>query len=283
MLLTGSPVFQWVLSSTSGTRNTGDPFGTSVTPGNNTMGTYAEVLSDTQIAHDVWGIRISFNGNSVSTAARDTIVNIGVDAAGGTSYVTKIPNLLASSANQGVHHGIHYYFPLFIKAGSAIAAQASVNNATVGTLACWITVFGRPQHPELLRVGHVVDALGITAASSAGTAVTEGTTSDGAWTSLGTAPADWFYVQPGWGINNGTINASFHMVDLSRGGSGNEVVIVEDMYIGADTSERWGYDAASFAPACYVDIPSGTQMNARSQASGTAQTGMSAAVYGVRA
>ncbi|MGH7949134.1 MAG: hypothetical protein ACREQF_07925, partial [Candidatus Binataceae bacterium] len=120
-----------------GTTRPAANMGATVTPAQNSKGSYAQVF--TALAFDAYFIAIQINSNNAAAAARDTIIDIGVDPAGGTSYTVLIPDLLGScasnlaaiSATAGC--GIWYYFPLWIKAGSTIGARASVNNATVGT------------------------------------------------------------------------------------------------------------------------------------------------------
>jgi hypothetical protein len=275
--------FGWSFSST-GTTRVAAAWGTSVTPGNNTMGSYAQVLTSGNISKDVFGIQIQFNSNAVSAAARDTICDIGIDAAGGTSYTVLIPSLLASCAAPSIGAtggGLNYYFPLYIKAGSTLAVRASVNNATVGTLRCGVRVFGAPKDRRNIVVGSKVVAYGITAGSSTGTAVTPGTTSDGTWTSLGTIASgdNCWYWQYGVGINQSTITAVAYSGDLGIGDASNKVIVGEDRVWQGTTTEQW-YDNG-FALG-YYQAKGGDIVYGRLQCSGTAVSGISMAAYGVK-
>jgi hypothetical protein len=259
-------------------------FGTSVTPAQNAFGTAAQVLTAGNVSFDVYGIQINFNSGGTSTAIRDMLCNIGVDPAGGTSYTTLIPNLIASCSApymgaSGTGH--NYFFPVFIKSGSTVSCAASVNNATVGTMRCWMRIFGKPRDRRMVKVGTRVVAYGITAASSQGTAVTAGTAAEGSYTTLGTiAGTDnpWFW-QVGMGISNGTITALSYSGDLGIGAAGTEKTVIEQrLWQGSTTEMLWdeGVNDQGFYRAKNGDLVRG-----RLQCSGTAVTGLYMAAYGV--
>lgn len=251
--------------------------GTAVTPGNNAMGSYTQLLAG--LANDAYGVLININSNNVSAAARDTLINIGIDEAGGSSYAVKIPYLLGSCASQmDVLGGIWYYFPLFVRAGSTIAAQASVNNATVGTLRVWSTFFGRPRNPAACKVGSYVEAIGAVSASSRGTLITPGTTADGAWTSLGaTTKANWWW-QTGMGVNDSTMSALLYALDLAVGSSG-EMPLITDQIWRSDATER--HSNTPLLAGCERYVPAGTTLYSRLQCSGTADSNTSVIAYGL--
>lgn len=251
--------------------------GQSVTPGNNTKGSYTQLFS--AIANQAWGIQILFNNNSASGGARDCIVDIGVDEAGGTSYSVVIPDLICTGAVAVDKGGIAYYFPLKIKSGSTIAARASVNNGTVGTIRCWAILYGLPKRPESCRTGSYVTAYGVVSATSKGTDVTSGTTSEGAWTNLGTTSAPHWWWQQGMGLNNSDTGARVYALDLGIGDGSNKDVVIQDQTWGSDTSER----LVNTSPlgGCEHDTPSGTDVYGRIQCSGTPDTGLSMIAYGL--
>lgn len=274
--------FAWRQGSHQATRPAA-AFGTTVTPAQNTKGSYSSSMLTA--ARDAYGILINANSNAVTTAARDTILDIGVDPAGGTAYTVLIPDLLVSAAspyNIG-SGGIWYYFPVWIKSGSTVAARASVNNATVGTLSCNVTLFGSPKDRRLIRVGTFVKAIGITSASSSGTAVTSGTTSEGSWTSLGSIANHLWWWQLGMGCSDGTMSANIiYHGDLSLGDASNKRIVVQDqLWISPSNAEQFG-NVLHGIPTCEYDVPaSGVTAYGRLQCSGTADAGLSLAAYGV--
>lgn len=273
--------FSWRLCSVAGTRPAGG-LGATLTPGNNTKGAYAQVLAAASVVYDIWFVHININSGATSGAARDILIDIGVDNAGGTAYQVLIPNLLGSSASTLLlGGGINYYFPIRIKAGSSIAARASVNNATVGTVRVYMRVLGNPVDPTRVKAGTYVDAVGITAASSSGTAVTTGTTSEGAWTSLvSSTTRDAWWWQLGMGVNDATItNRLMYFGDLGVGTSGNQVPIIRDqVWTAYNATEQFLTPGRQVC--CNVFVPAGTQVWGRLQAStGTANSNLSLAGY----
>lgn len=250
-------------------------YGTTVTPGDNTKGSYAQLISGASLTEDVYLVEININANFVAATARSAILDIGYDPAGGTSYSILIADLMCASASnlcitREGFLGYNYMFPLFIKAGTSIGAAASVDNATVGTLRCWARFYCKPKHPEALKVGSYVESLGVTAASSEGTTVTSGTTSEGSWTSLGTTtkPAWWFQV--GGGVNNLAITSVAYFLDLSAGASGGEKLLIDDVLLHGNSNN----DLLCLQPHICLggEVVSGASIWGRAQCSGTAQT-----------
>lgn len=273
----GGDEFQWSVSNVDGTRPAAN-LGTSVTPGNNTKGSWVQLL--TAIAYEAIDVEVRINSGSTSAAARDILVDIGYDPAGGTSYSVLIPDLLGSCAASLTDLGeCAYHFPLKIPVGSTVAARAAVNNATVGTVRVIINVKGRPAHPAMHKVGTYVVAVGITSASSSGTAVTPGTTSDGTWTSLGSPSKAAWYWQMGFGVNDSTMTALCYFGDLAVGDGTNFKTIIKDMLWRTDASERSSfYNPAS---GCEKYVGTGGTLYARLQCSTTADASTSVAAYGV--
>jgi len=272
--------FGLIIASASGAP--GASVGASTTPGNNSYGSFTSIMSGATVTDDVYGLWIIINTGFVSGAARDILITIGLDPAGGTSFSDWITDLLGSCAsNYGgatAAGGVQYFFPLFIKAGTAIGAKSSVNNATVGTVSVGLKLLCKPSRPDLLRLGTQVRTYGSTAASSSGTAVTPGGASEGAWTSIGTVAAGdrpWFW-QVGIGINNATMNNNGMHVDLGIGDGSNKRVVIQDELILTSTTETISarYSGA-YAKACPGDVIYG-------RAQGTsAVTGTSLIAYGV--
>lgn len=213
----------WYINDTAPSQNPG----TLITPGQNTFPTYAEILAGASVLDDCYEVLVNINSNSVSTANRDTLVNIGVDPAGGTSWTTLIPNLLASCAGSWAQSGnggfgVTYRFPLFVKAGSSIAAQASINNATVGNLRVLIGLSAKPSRPDMMRYGTYIEAIGAVTASSRGTLVTAGLNgSDGTYTSLGTTSKHLWGWQVGFGTDDATMSNNAIYADLAVGNGTN--------------------------------------------------------------
>lgn len=254
--------------------------GTTITPGNNTYGSYTEILSGANITKDCFGILININSMSSPGAAKDGICTIGIDTSGGTSYATFIPDLLCSCAHNYATAplGHWYYFPIFIPAGSALAAQASVNNATVGTSNVAVWLYGAPTRPENLIYGYGVESIGINAASSSGTSVTAGEASEGSWTLLGTTTRRSVSWQYGMGCNDSTMGGKIYHADLSYGDGTNQIIIGEDKAYTATASEQLGCNTMA---GTHLNVPAGGSIYGRLQCSATQDSALSMAAYNV--
>jgi hypothetical protein len=243
MLHTNYNYFNW--RANNGSTPSGSAVGTAITPGNNTKGSWVTCIASGSVTEDVYGIFIALNNAGVSALAKNCIVDIGIDPAGGTSFTTVIPDLFAGNCGLSVAGSagfITFYFPLFIKSGSTIGARASVNNATVGTVRAKIDIFGKPSAPELFKTGSFVRAYGIVSGSSKGTDVTIGaSSSEGSWTSIGTIADDnvWHW-QLGCGINGANYQDTTYVADMSIGDGSNKFIVMQDVPVVVTTSEAIG-------------------------------------------
>lgn len=255
--------------------------GTSITPGNNTYGSYASLIAGASVTDDVYGFWINFNSNGLSATARDALATVGLDAAGGTSFTDTINHLGAAcadvygAATGGI--GLWYYFPLFIKSGTSIGVKASVNNATVGTLFSHVVLQCQPTRSDLIRMGSFVRTFGDTAASSAGTAITQGGVSEGAYVQLGSALVEslWFW-NCAVGANATVESTSINHVDLAIGAAGaKKVVIANQSWCMTNGETARGVFPGAYSPAAIGDLVYG-----RAQASAVV-AGKSLLAYGV--
>lgn len=284
LFVPNNPSWGYTTGNVLTTRPNNAGWGTAITPGtSNSFGSYTQVLAAASVARDCYGVLLNFNNNFANTESRNTLVTIGVDPAGGTSYTDTISNLLASCA-AGLNDacgGHWYYFPIFIKSGSSIAAKASVNHATARTVSCAAWLYGAPKNISGLIYGHGVEPIGALTASSSGTAVTPGTTSEGAWTDLGTTTRAWKFVQYGMGCDDSTMgSAAFYTADLSYGTGvpTPKVILDEDKLYMSAANEQLGGNLRSHT---YCDVPSGMNIYGRIQAGGTPDSNLSMAAYGV--
>ena len=257
-------------------------YGTSVTPGTNAYGTYTEIMSGATLTDHAYEIWININSVRVAGAAHSSMVMIGVDNAGGSTYVDLIPDLVggpagdyAGSNGQG---GVWYRFPVFIRAGSSIAAKGS---RSVGTTAFNIhcIVYCRPSRPELVRAGSFVRAYGSALASSQGTSVTPGGAAEGTYVELGTFAEPIWYLETGVGIDNATIGLNAYACDLAVGDATNKKVAVQDLLIATNTAEELRKDPVG---GRYIMGAVGDKVYGRAQAGPLATvTGFTMAAYGV--
>jgi hypothetical protein len=242
--------------------------GTAVTPATtNAWGTAVQLHTATTV--DTYGILVNINSNAGSAASRNSAIQIGIDEAGGTTYIYRIGPILCGGAgayNIGAS-GTTLYFPIFIPAGSTIAVQARGSVATafrVGTI-----LMQEYREPAVFRRASFTETIGVTlgAATANGVTVTPGTTAEGAWTTLGTTAKRLWHWQIGvqittadtaWGAN------VLHM-DLAVGNATTKDIIMTDVLFTTDAAENL------FLPlhGTMYDVPAGSTIYGRIQNSGT--------------
>jgi hypothetical protein len=232
-------------------------------------------------SEDCYGILLNFNNYGITNAIRNALVNIAVDTSGGTNYDTNIviSNLMASSCAPYnlPGHGVWYYFPLYIPAGSAIGIQGkgTVNTSNFGVV---IYMFTRPRRPELVRAGSYVDSYGInTGANNRGTTITMGTTADGANTLMGTATRDGWWTQCCFAQNDASQTAATIHVDVMAGSS----TTVNNFLIQNQPWSVTGAEQISNVPwyGSLNKVVNGDNIYARAQSSAGSDTGPNIGVY----
>lgn len=279
MLLGGKRHFNYITGNAL-TSRLSSIYGTQVTPGTSgSYGSYVECVASGSIVRDCYMIDILVQRNSATAEARNTVFTLGLDTAGGTAWVDWIPNLLGSCATtiaSGPSTGIKYRFPLYVPSGSSIACKAATESATARTPYVAILLHGAPKDPSSIRAGMGVEAIGIS--GTGGTAVTAGTTAEGAWTSLGTTAKECFYWQQGFGVTNATMSNLSYSGDIAGNNDATTPSILqEEVIINTTNVEAVQYDQ----PEAWKSTAPSTEIFGRLQCSGTANTGISMAAYGV--
>lgn len=246
----------------------------------NSYGAYSEVVSDADITRDCYRMIINVQGVAVSNTQKSALVTIGADTSGGTSYAALVPDLIVGSAcSWGVSGAGHWYdFPIYVPAGTALAAKAQTSHTVGGNCRVAIWLYGAPTCPENLVYGQGVEAIGVAAASSAGTSVTAGTTSDGAWTSLGTTARKWIATQCAFELSSDTMGGVTWTADTSYGDGTNQVPLIYDALYNSTGSEQISRLNPYPALCC---VPAGSTIYGRLQCSGTPTAGPTMAAYGV--
>ena len=254
-----------------------------IIPGNNAYGSYVQLLTGAEVTDDAYGIWINLSNNTVSAVARDSFAKVGVDPSGGTTFIDKIPDLGCSSAgtisaSNGGCGGMTYYFPLFIKAGSAIGIAASVNNATVGTLKASVRLFCKPSGIPP-RTGTFVRSFGAIAASSSGVPIVpNGSGSKSAFVQLGSALAEslWYW-SLGVCCNNSNMTNNTSVWDLYLGDGTNMRSVIVDMIVMPGSLETLAYTCLGQNMLAQI----GEKVYSRAGSNSTSPTGMSAIAYGM--
>lgn len=254
--------------------------GTAVTPAVNSLGSWAQLFAPT--TQDSFGILINVNSNAASTTSRGTAIDIGWDEAGGTSYTARVLGLLCGGAGtyNAPGSGVWYYFPIFIPAGSRIAARG---NSTVTTaFRVGAILMQKPANPAMIRKGSFVETLGLTGNFNVGTTIVPGTTAEGAWTLVGTTSERCWWWQLGFQVSTADTswNAGVMHVDVGVGDGtvGGTSVILQDTPITFTTAEA--ICSIPITAGVEWDVPSGSNIYVRAQYSGNLDT-YTCAVYGL--
>jgi hypothetical protein len=248
-----------------------------------TKGTDTALLAG--IAYDCYGIAITVTLGFTDATIRRQMIDLRIDPAAGvgnagSSWSAFIDNLYTNSpTNTANMPGHQFYFPVFLPAGTAIGARVQ---DVVGGATCRfsIQVVGQPTRPDLLKVGHKVQTLGATTASTSGVAITPGTGAVGSYTaSLGTLTSSAWWWQFGIGSNDTTITGNTMWFDVAHDAT-SKYICLEKAYYGGATGDHTGKVAFGITPPVR-NAPAGTDVYVRGSALGTPDGTMTTVVYAV--
>jgi hypothetical protein len=257
--------------------------GTSVAPGtSNAEGAWTAIASSSNISRDVFWIAIRVHGGATAATIKSHLLDIGVDQAGGTSYTSRIDNIICGDSPASANGAPQtFLFPLFIKSGSSVAARIQGAAATAGTVTVAVKFYGDPSNPENVPVGQYSETIG-TVTSSAGVSFTPGNAADGTWVSLGTTSNDLWWWQLGVQVANTTVTALRTYVDLAFGDATNKSVIMRQMIQTTTGEEVFDFMRANLVWLdAFRPVPSGATMYVRGRCSGAPDTGYSALAVGI--
>lgn len=257
--------------------------GTSITPGaTNAEGTFTQIASSANIAQDCYWLHLQVSGGATSTAAKNQLLDVGVDPAGGTSYVAVISNLQIGASPLLTAAGVReYLFPIFITAGSSVAVRIQGSNGTAGTVRVAAAWWGQPSRPELAPRGFLAQTFG-TITNSSGQSITPGNAADGTWISLGTTTTALWWWQLGYAVDNGTITAEYTYFELAYGDGTNKHTIFRYMH-GGTTGEVCGAFLQTHLTPCggYCPVPAGETIYARARCNNAPDTGYHVTAIGI--
>jgi hypothetical protein len=253
--------------------------GTSVTTGAaaNTKGTPAEIFSSTQF--DAYLVHVQAAGYGSSGVASEGALDILIGAA--TEEVL-IPNLLMGycggfpTSQRDVKQ---WLFPLYIPAGSRIAAQAA-GARTSTAFRVIVQLYGGDGYPPF-RVGSKVTTYGMGTVPN-GTTVTPGASgAEGAWAQLtsGTSEDHFAWTTSFQLSADTTTNSRVLLADLGVGGAGSEVEFLQSHMYLTQADETMG-GPANLLPT-FRDIPSGSAISMRVSNGGTNDGAYNAVAHAV--
>ncbi len=236
-----------------------------ITPGaNDAKGSWADLLTGT-VTRDSHMLELQLTKGQVAGQSRPILLDIGIDVAGGTSYTVMIPNLNGSNAqNVGLQNwetgGYTYKFPIYIPAGSRIAARAQVGNGTAGAINVVATLYSAAR-PELHKTGTFVDTLGIDLTNSRGVLITAAAGSKGAYVSLGTIAKDAWWFQGSLSFDSAVMTGQSYLVDFAVGTAGTKRIIVNNQRFAVSGSSD--ENCSGEAKPAYCRLTAGVEVWAR--------------------
>lgn len=175
-----------------------------------TKGAWTQLISS--LSAEASAVLLWATGNSAASTNTAMLLDIGVGATSNESVV--VPDIALGGAN-----GFRTFIPVRIPSGSRIAARCQCANASQTISIALVTM----SHPFSDRVPTVLESLGTTSATSAGTAMSG---ASGTWTQLVAATAKDYQalvLVPSCDATTGANNTV--RLSLGIGASGSEVEI----------------------------------------------------------
>ena len=279
MLYTTSNASAIAEFSTQTTSNGATPSTTTfgVAPVNSvgSYGAYTQLFP--AIGSAAYGILLHTYAGNTTGGNIQTLCRIGVDLAGGTSYTVLITDILVGSRGTiAVGSSGFYYYPMYIPQGATIGISY---NSSSGVVAQRFSarLMQNPRDPETVRTASYTETIG----ASGGVAVTPGSTSDGAWTSIGTTTKQLWWWQLCWqyvSLATWVIN-SIH-IDLAVGDGTNFDIIYSDQSGTASATTANHHSSGYWTVGAERDLPVGSTLYARIQGSNAAPSNFAVAVVG---
>lgn len=250
-------------------------FGTQVTASGTPhalTGTPTQLIASTSVEGE-W-LYIAIHNSAVGATVTDGLVNLYIGAGGSeTLFIDSLAAGWAATLALSMSPQ-RYWFPVRIPRGTRISAEF---RALIASDVCTVYVVVGNSNGEHWT-GSGVETLGATTASSRGTTITAGSSSEGSWTSMGTTGRRWRYLNMATMSNNDTtLVATVNAWDVGSGSA-----VLQGME-GRMFSTDGGSESQQMfeARGLWCDIPASTALQLRGQSHGTPSGAQSALLYGV--
>ena len=249
--------------------------GTAVTTGASasTKGAVAQIFAATNF--DVWGITLIVTDYGDSNTASAAVLDVLIGPAGSEQVL--IPDLLVGSSPVSTNMGAQRFdFPLFIPAGTRVAARAAGQRVNTA-MQVQVVLRGGGDSPPW-RVGRSVTAYGITAIPD-GTVIVAGNATEGSWTQITAATArDHFFLVPAFQLHNDTgVAGRALVIDYGVGAAASEVEL-GSMGVGTSNLEMLSFSGDVSARPIY--LPAGSRLAMRASAHNSPDD-YNGALYGI--
>lgn len=251
-------------------------FGNAVTTGaaSGTKGSVVELISSTNF--DSYMVEIWAEGYAASAVASPGCLDILI---GSATESILIADLLMGNCGGAITQMTgpkRWIFPLYIPAGSRIAAQAA-GSRTSTNFDVGIQLYGGAGYPPF-KVGTKVDTYGIGTVPNGTTVTVGGTGAEGSWTQITASTSrDHFCLVPSWQANDSSMTA-LGVIQVDVGiGSATESLLGSFNYFCQVTESMEG--PIQSLPL-FGDFPSGSRLVMRASSSVAADTS-NGAIHGV--
>lgn len=238
------------------------------------------------LAYDCWGLHITISTGATDSTIRRQMIDLLIDPAAGvgnagSSWTELISNIYTHcpvlSASAFLGH--HFSFPLFIPAGTALGARVQ-DVVADATCRISIRVVGQPTRPDLVKVGHKVQTIGATEASTDGVAFTPGNSATGSYSSsMGTLTNDAWWWQVGVGTADSTLTDRAMFIDVAHDATSKYLCMTQVPYQqnSSERSSKMAY--GEFLPIRHA--PAGTDVYIRAASGGAPDPNWTGVVYAV--
>jgi hypothetical protein len=249
--------------------------------GTGAKSSWSEVISDAAVTTACHGVFVEVAKTATGATDTSAVLDIGVDAAGGSSYSAVISNLLvgfaddpnANTGNGGVQQ---YFIPLESPSGAAVAIRGQTNGGAALSASVRVSLWGAATGPYS---GATCTTYGVSGTN--GTEVTPGNDSAwGSWTSIGGTTATDLQaisigVQPK--VTAGAINRNAYQLQI-----GVSSAAISGIYdVKSSTTETF-HGPRPVIPTYYY-VASGAQLQVRARGVSGSIDNLYVALYGVSA
>jgi hypothetical protein len=233
-----------------------------------TKGSWTQLISST--TYDAYGIWIGIDGVHVSAAVSNYLVDIGVGPAGSEQVIIPNLNVWGADATAAGLNPHQFWFPVYIPAGSRIAARSQSVTASK-TCRVMVMLDAVPWY-GLWGLGPVVD-YGTDLTTSSGTSVTPGSGAFGSWVQVGTTSRDHtFWTVSMDYLNNAAVSSLTTLVEVGVGPSGAQRSLGVIRFRSTTSEQIAGGPFPLFLAS--LPVPSGTAVWARAASGATTAIGV---------
>lgn len=255
--------------------------GTAVTAGgSDSKGSWTQILAAlSEEVHALYFLPHNVGDNAV---ADPTVVDIGWDPAGGSSYVAMISDMdIGQMARSDANGQPGWFFPIRIPAGATVACRAQATAATPDSFNVVMIAYGLPSAPWMFPSGQYAETIG-SITGSGGVSFTPGEDTWGSWVSLGTTGKPLWWWQPFVGSNNAAAATNYTYVEYAFGDGSNKFVLWKHCVrtTGNEALETTFASHLLWA-ASYFPLPAGAELFVRGWCDRAPTSGYTANMVGI--